>query len=137
MAQTVHQKRLQHLTTALASGQPQPSQPRRSVERQPTTVLAVTAAGSAAPLGCLDYAYSFITGSGPENAIRFWIESKTTLYDDRHGTTKVFYQCASCKSEDTFGKGLALSGKLLFQVRVFLFIFDAKMENLPLFSAFR
>jgi hypothetical protein len=76
---------------------------------------APVAAAAASVLSCLDYAYSFITGGGPDNAIRFWVESKTTLYDDVNGTVQVFYQCASCKSEDTFGRGLARSGKLLFQ----------------------
>ena len=33
------------------------------------------------------------------NAIRFWIESRTTLYDDEAGTSTVFYQCGECKSE--------------------------------------
>ena len=61
-----------------------------------------------------NYAYTFITGSGPDNAIRFWVESKTTLFDDVNRTAQTFYRYASM-SEDTFGRGLALSGKLLFQ----------------------
>lgn len=75
---------------------------------------ASSESGAAAP-NCLDYAYSFVTGGGPDNAIRFWVESKTTLFDDVNGTAQAFYQCASCKSEDTFGRGLERSGKLLFQ----------------------
>ena len=80
----------------------------------------------------LDYAYSFITNpgahsppapthetaitsppphpchptdcdSGPGNAVRFWIESRTILIDDNSGERTVIYQCASCKSENTFG----------------------------------
>lgn len=51
----------------------------------------------------LDYAYSFITNPGPANAVRFWIESRTVLIDDNSGERTVFYQCASCKSENTFG----------------------------------
>lgn len=31
------------------------------------------------------------------------IESRTTLFDDEAGTCTVIYQCASCKSENTFG----------------------------------
>lgn len=79
-------------------------------------------------LDCLNYAYSFITNPGPLNAVRFWIESRTTIYDDAAETSTVVYQCkctrksnthhnlfqedaserlcviagASCKSENTF-----------------------------------
>ena len=35
--------------------------------------------------------------------VRLWIESRTILYDDTAGTKTVFYQCGSCKSENTFG----------------------------------
>src|SRR5262245_32594966 len=52
---------------------------------------------------CLDYGQSFIANTAPANAVRFWIESRTTLFDDQAGTRAVFYQCASCKSENTFG----------------------------------
>ena len=46
--------------------------------------------------------HSYIQGpESPDvrNAIRFWIESRTTLYDDEAGTSTVFYQCGECKSE--------------------------------------
>ena len=52
---------------------------------------------------CLDYARSFICGTAPFNCVRFWIESRTTVFDDRAGTSIDYYQCASCKSENTFG----------------------------------
>ena len=77
--------------------------------------VASSGGGVTTAPACLDYAYTFITGGGPDNAIRFWVESKTTLFDDKRGTAQTFYQCASCKSEDTFGRGLARSGRLLFQ----------------------
>ena len=64
---------------------------------------------------CLDFGYSFISGAGPMCAIRFVVESRCTVYDDTAGTVKIFYQLASCKSEDTFGRGTARSGKNLFQ----------------------
>jgi len=51
---------------------------------------------------CLDYALSFICNSSPANAVRFWVESRTTLIDMAAGTTTHFYQCGSCKSENTF-----------------------------------
>ena len=35
--------------------------------------------------------------------MRFWIESRTILIDDNSGERTVIYQCASCKSENTFG----------------------------------
>ena len=41
--------------------------------------------------------------AGPGNAVRFWIESRTILIDDNSGERTVIYQCASCKSENTFG----------------------------------
>jgi hypothetical protein len=55
-------------------------------------------------IGCLDYGLSFLCNPSPKNAIRFWIESRTTVIDDANGQSTVFYQCASCKSENTFGK---------------------------------
>lgn len=35
--------------------------------------------------------------------MRFWVESRTILIDDNSGKRTVLYQCASCKSENTFG----------------------------------
>ena len=53
---------------------------------------------------CLDYGRSFIRNPSPHNAVRLWIESRTTLFDDKNGTSTHYYQCASCKSEYTFSK---------------------------------
>jgi len=53
---------------------------------------------------CLDYGRSFICNTSTANAVRFWIESRTILYDDRAGTKTVIYQCGSCKSENTFAE---------------------------------
>ncbi len=53
---------------------------------------------------CLDYGRSFICGTAPFNCVRFWVESRTTLFDDKAGTSVDYYQCASCKSENTFGE---------------------------------
>ena len=67
-------------------------------------------------IGCLDYGLSFLCNPSPKNAVRFWIESRTTLIDlpsvghshvapnGRAGTSTEFYQCASCKSENTFAE---------------------------------
>src|SRR5262245_52775974 len=54
--------------------------------------------------GCLDYGLSFVAGTAPFNSVRFWVESRTTIFDDKAGTRTEFYQCASCKSENTFGE---------------------------------
>ena len=56
---------------------------------------------------CLDYGRSFLCHKGESaasNAVRFQVESRTTLLDDKGKPTHVFYQCASCKSEHTFAE---------------------------------
>ena len=55
-------------------------------------------------IACLDYGLSFITNSLPRNQVRFWVESRTTVIDEEAGSSMVFYQCASCKSEHTFAE---------------------------------
>jgi hypothetical protein len=51
---------------------------------------------------CLDYGRSFICNTAKFNSVRFWVESRTVLID---GDTRTeFYQCGSCKSENTFGE---------------------------------
>ncbi len=53
---------------------------------------------------CLDYGLSFICNSAAFNTVRFWVESRTTIIDDKSGESLVFYQCGSCKSEHTFAE---------------------------------
>ena len=53
---------------------------------------------------CLDYGLSFLCGTAAFNAVRFWVESRTILIDEKKGTTTEYYQCASCKSEHTFAE---------------------------------
>lgn len=56
---------------------------------------------------CLDYGRSFICHkgeSGASNAVRFWVESRTTVIDEKNSATHIYYQCASCKSEHTFAE---------------------------------
>ena len=65
---------------------------------------SVSAASPAKEIDCLDYGRSFICNPSSTNAVRFWIESRTTLIDDKNGTSIHFYQCGSCKSERTFAK---------------------------------
>ena len=55
-------------------------------------------------LTCLDYAHSFICGTAAFNAVRFWVESRTILLDAGDSLVAEFFQCASCKSENTFGE---------------------------------
>lgn len=50
----------------------------------------------------LDYGQSFLHGLWNENQVRFWVESRTRVIDDRTGRIEDYIQCASCKSEDTF-----------------------------------
>ncbi|MFP6647740.1 MAG: hypothetical protein VCF24_29895 [Candidatus Latescibacterota bacterium] len=52
----------------------------------------------------LDYGRSFIIGNGPANEVRFWVESRTRLIDERTGTYEDYLQCGSCKSENTFAE---------------------------------
>ena len=53
-------------------------------------------------LSCLDYGRSFICNTAAFNAVRFWVESRTVLIDGEQRFE--FYQCGSCKSENTFAK---------------------------------
>ena len=59
--------------------------------------------GSSA-IRCLDYGLSFVCGTAAFNSVRFWVESRTTIFDDKTGTATEYCQCASCKSENTFGE---------------------------------
>ena len=52
----------------------------------------------------LDYGRSFLLGTWPQNEVRFWVESRTRIVDERNGRTEDYVQCASCKSEDTFAE---------------------------------
>ena len=52
----------------------------------------------------LDYGRSFIIGNGPAHEVRFWVESRTRLIDERTGTYEDYLQCGSCKSENTFAE---------------------------------
>jgi hypothetical protein len=53
---------------------------------------------------CLDYGLSFIGNPASFNAVRFWVESRTTIIDAEAGTRVEYYQCGSCKSEHTFAE---------------------------------
>jgi hypothetical protein len=53
-------------------------------------------------LTCLEYGHSFICNTASFNNVRFWIESRTVLFDGERSVA--FYQCGSCKSENTFAE---------------------------------
>jgi hypothetical protein len=54
---------------------------------------------------CLDYGRSFINTRAVWNSPRFCVESRLRIVDPKTGESAEYYQCASCKCEDTFGKG--------------------------------
>lgn len=58
--------------------------------------------GPAGSMRPLDYGLSFICNTSPMNSVRFWVESRTRIIDTKSGKFTDYYQCASCKSEDTF-----------------------------------
>jgi len=55
-------------------------------------------------MSVIDYGLSFLSGKANWNRVRFWVESRTRILDEHTGQTIDYYQCASCKSENTFGK---------------------------------
>lgn len=65
---------------------------------------ALAAEPSGLDMQPLDYGRSFLRGTSTANSVRFWIESRTRIIDAERKTTTDYYQCASCKSENTFGE---------------------------------
>ena len=59
-------------------------------------------AATPATLQPLDYGRSFLQGKWADNRVRFWIESRTRILDPERPAPIDYYQCASCKSENTF-----------------------------------
>ena len=79
---------------------------KNSASTNAAPMNAATANPAAAPDGepILDYDLSFLCNSWPENSVRFWLESRTLLFDPQNNTRREIWQCASCKSENTFGE---------------------------------
>jgi len=50
----------------------------------------------------VDYGRAFIVGKAPWNRVRFLVESRTRIIDERRNRYENFYQCAACQSENTF-----------------------------------
>lgn len=60
---------------------------------------------------CIDFGRSFLCSNGkgraarpdlPRDEVRLWVESALELVDEQAGTTRIIYQCGSCKAENTF-----------------------------------
>lgn len=56
------------------------------------------------PLKCIDYGRSFFCNTAAFNSVRMWIESRTIITNIKSGESTIYYQGASCKSENTFGE---------------------------------
>jgi hypothetical protein len=52
----------------------------------------------------INYGLSFISCKWPENRVRFWVESRVRFVDEMNNIVEDYYQCGSCKSEDTFAE---------------------------------
>ena len=50
----------------------------------------------------LDYGRSFILSNAARNEVRFWVESRTRIIDERSGVHEDYIQVGSCKGERTF-----------------------------------
>ena len=59
-------------------------------------------AAALASMDPIDYSRSFLHGKWTENRVRFWVESRTRIIDPEKAAPIDYYQCASCKSENTF-----------------------------------
>jgi hypothetical protein len=64
----------------------------------------VSGTATSDPLACIDYGQSFFCNTAEFNSVRMWIESRTIIIDTKSGTNTIYYQGASCKSENTFGE---------------------------------
>ena len=65
---------------------------------------APSIASSTSRVVALDYGRSFVSGVAEWNRVRFWVESRTRIIDERSGRHEDFIQCGACKSENTFAK---------------------------------
>jgi len=70
----------------------------------PTQLFSADAQPKKTSPRCLDYGRSFVCNTAAFNSVRMWIESRTTIIDSQAGTRTEYYQCGSCKAENTFAK---------------------------------
>ncbi|MDZ4288345.1 MAG: hypothetical protein U0984_10320, partial [Prosthecobacter sp.] len=93
-----------------SANQPSASSRRQFLCRGVAAIGAATLPAFAAPdpntaaMAVIDYGRSFLIGKLPANEVRFWVESRTRIIDERAGSHDDFYQCASCKAEATFAE---------------------------------
>jgi hypothetical protein len=73
-----------------------------SCSRDDASRKSQAAAAPSNALPIIDYGRSFIHGKASWNRVRFQVESRARVFKDREGTYEDFYQCASCKGEQTF-----------------------------------
>jgi hypothetical protein len=52
----------------------------------------------------LDYGRSFLIGKAAANEVRFWVESRTRIIDEKTGKSEDYIQTGACKSEHTFAE---------------------------------
>jgi hypothetical protein len=52
----------------------------------------------------LNYGRSFIISTAARNEVRFWVESRTRIIDERTGGSEDYVQVGSCKGERTFAE---------------------------------
>jgi hypothetical protein len=67
-------------------------------------VPKVRAPSPAGPLlpDAIDYGRSYINTRANWNSPRFWVESRLVITDPSRKATRTYFQCGSCKSENTF-----------------------------------
>lgn len=80
---------------------------RQLLKSTAASVCAGAVLGAGSGMGAmapLDYGRSFICNTAAMNSVRFWVESRTRVMDDTSGAVTDYYQCGSCKSENTFAE---------------------------------
>jgi len=99
------------MTSCRSENQEQGTTRRNFIKTGALSVCAFSAqgvasenSGKAAEMPPLEYGLSFICHGAAFNSVRFWVESRTRILDTRAGTWTEFYQCGSCKSENTFAE---------------------------------
>jgi len=104
LTKNVHRRRFIQVATSLPLVAGSNSFVRKSHSQTITSPKSAEVTKQRPDLSIIDYGQSFISGKWSENRVRFWIESRARIIDERNGRYEDFYQCASCKSERTFAE---------------------------------
>lgn len=104
LTKNVHRRRFIQVATSVPLLAGSNSFVQKSRSQAITERKSGETAEHATDLSVIDYGLSFISGKWSENQVRFWVESRTRIIDERTGRHEDFYQCASCKSEHTFAE---------------------------------